>query len=406
MSENLSLDVLKNALVGTSAAFRCVTEYQPAGGPNDKVFPPTYEGGKYATEDRRTNGQTVKCVLLDSVQSQANRMEIALLNAQRSGKIKIPLISVHFNHDCIPRKFSVTSLEAPHRVADAVFRDSLLNGKMFRESDKGLILDSAETGNATGLFGLCPTALIFGLWDSAGPRGGLGAKFSRALVSEIVGWDAVEGVRTSSRIDPLGIVIGDEIYMRDGKTDEQPGWTLNPDEALKDKGKLQKVGKKGKPSEINHGNVTPSIKPNGGFTISKAVQTTVISLTALRRLQFPLNNGKNDSVNHAARIVLGALGLASAVLAREEGTDLRSRCQLIPVKESHWELLDKPNHSPSTYILDGKEAVEILKEAVEEAKGIGLPWEDEIVLIPSDDLLRLVQKSQELVRNRVVEDGE
>ena len=72
-------------------------------------------------------------------------------------------------------------------------------------------------------------------------------------------------------------------------------------------GQPKKLGKKGKPSEVNHGNVTPDIVyrrdrnsniiddkngdpiPIGGFTITKAIQTTVISLPALRRLRFPLN---------------------------------------------------------------------------------------------------------------------
>ena len=48
----IDLQTLKTAIDGAAAAFRCVTDYQPAGGPGDKVFPPTYEGGKYATEER------------------------------------------------------------------------------------------------------------------------------------------------------------------------------------------------------------------------------------------------------------------------------------------------------------------------------------------------------------------
>ena len=36
----LNLDQIKEALTGNAAAFRSVTEYQPAGGPGDKVFPP------------------------------------------------------------------------------------------------------------------------------------------------------------------------------------------------------------------------------------------------------------------------------------------------------------------------------------------------------------------------------
>ena len=59
--------------------------------------------------------------------------------------------------------------------------------------------------NATALFKVCPTGLVFGLWDSTGPKGGLGAKFQRALVSEIVGINAANGAKTASRIDPLNI---------------------------------------------------------------------------------------------------------------------------------------------------------------------------------------------------------
>src|SRR5262249_34669710 len=79
---------------GGTSAVRVVTRLGPAGGPGDKIFPPTYEGGKYATEKRRINGQEVETVLLDSVQSQANRMELALLEAFRNGQCEIPVIQV------------------------------------------------------------------------------------------------------------------------------------------------------------------------------------------------------------------------------------------------------------------------------------------------------------------------
>ena len=205
--ETLTLGTLQQAVAGTAAAFRCITEHQPAGGPGDKVFPPTYEGGKYAVETRVINGQRVQCVLLDSMQSKANRMELALLNAVRNRRIKLPLLVAKFDDKQLLRKFTVSSLEAPHRIADAILRDSLYKGVIFRRSEKGQLLDTADLRKATGLFGLCPTALLLGLWDSTGPRGGLGAKFQRALVSEIVGIDAEPGKKTSSRIDPAQVLL-------------------------------------------------------------------------------------------------------------------------------------------------------------------------------------------------------
>src|SRR6185437_3691608 len=137
MAEQFGFKDLSAALAGHAAALRCVTHYQPAGGIGDKVFPPTYEGGQYATETRvLEGGELAECVLLDSVQSQANRMELALLEAHRAKRTQVPLLVARFDQDQLVKKFAVTSLEAPHRAADAIFRDSLCDGKIFRKSDK------------------------------------------------------------------------------------------------------------------------------------------------------------------------------------------------------------------------------------------------------------------------------
>ena len=395
MEKHMTLDLktLRDAVAGTAAAFRCVTDHQPAGGPGDKVFPPTYEGGKYATEERIDpgTGEVKPCVLLDSVQSQANRMELALLEAHRAGKVTLPLIVTRFDQDELRGKFEVTSLEAPHRAADALFRDSLLNGVMFRKSDKGQLLDTANVRNATGLFGLCPTALVFGLWDSTGPRGGQGAKFQRALVSEIVGYDAVPGVKTASRIDPAQIVLGaGPLYERRSETSDLPSWTLDEKEG---KGKLKKSGK---PSEAVHGNITPTIS-DGGFTLSRARQTTTVSLSVLRRLRFPFNGAadSNHETDVSARTALAALGLAAGTLARND-TDLRSRCQLFAETAPTWELLDRPAEPPRTFDLDQDAALRLLADAIEQARKAELPWEDRIELTPSAELVELVRRSQEL----------
>ena len=392
---------LQEALQGTAAAFRCVTDYQPAGGPGDKIFPPTYEGGKYATEERidPETGAPRPCVLLDSVQSQANRMELALLESHRAGKVELPLLVTRFDQEELLKKFSVTSLEAPHRVADALFRDSQLDGTIFRKSDKGSILDKADVRNATGLFGICPTALLFGLWDSTGPRGGSGCKFQRAVVSEIIGYDAVAGQKTASRIDPAEIMRNAAtLYERTSESDNAPYWTLNEEDGT---GKL----KTGRPSEANHGNIPPSLS-EGGFTISQARQTTTLSLAALRRLRFPLSGAadSNYAIDLTARTTLAALGLAAGTLARVD-TDLRSRCQLFAVQEPVWELLDRPGASPQQFDLSPEDALKLLQETIAEAKQAGLPWEGEIELTPSPDLVELVRRSQELASASGGEEG-
>ena len=434
MTLDLDLDTLREAVAGTAAAFRCVTDYQPAGGPGDKVFPPTYEGGKYATEERidPATGEIKPCVLLDSVQSQANRMELALLEAHRAGKVTLPLIVTTFDQDELPgKKITVTSLEAPHRAADALFRDSQLDGLMFRQSDKGQILDKADIRNATGLFGLCPTALVFGLWDSMGPRRGLGAKFQRALVSEIVGYNAVRGINTESRIDPAQIMRVPDValYQRAANREDAPHWTLRQEDGREPLGTGQQ---RGRPSQANHGNVTPDYafarderrqviydtvrdsdgretrEPRilGGFTISKATQTTVRSLAVLRRLRFPPEDAadSNHETDLVARTVLAALGLAAGTLARCD-VDLRSRCHLFAESEPTWKLIDRPGTPPTEFALSPDAALQMLADAIEAAAKAGLPWEDRIELTPSPELVELVRRSQELASQESAEGG-
>jgi len=388
MTEKLTFDELKNAVTGTAAAFRCRTILQPAGGPGDKVFPPTYAGAVYARETRRLpeRAEPVDCVLLDSVQSQANRMEEALQQAVDEGRIKIPVIEVDFRgNDLLTEIGKITSLQAPHRIADAILRDSLHGEEAFRKSEVGKRLDSVSLWNATPLYQLCPTALIFGIWDSTGPRGGLGAKFARAIVSEIVGIDAVFGVKTSSRIDPLQVRAAVKV-----KKGNDGSWEIIDDP--KTKGTVS-------PSEVNHGNIPPDISENaGGVTISSAEQMIVLSLPALRRLHFPIDNtGLNNEVDQAGRIVLAALSLCAAALASEKGFDLRSRCLLWPSEGLTWEILDKPGEQPLTRMLDMSTAITLLEKAVATAKSVGLNWrEDPLVLKPCQQLVELVKRSQEL----------
>jgi CRISPR-associated protein Csb1 len=322
--------------------------------------------------------------------------------------VALPLVVTRFDDADLPKKFSVTSLEAPHRLADALFRDSLLDDVIFRKSGKGRVLDMADVRNATGLFGLCPTALVFGLWDSTGPRGGLGAKFQRALVSEIVGYGAVPGVKTASRIDQAQIRLdAGTLYERAAKDDDKPNWTRSPQLAVEEKSKPKPFGKnretRGKPSAAVHGNITPTVS-DGGFTISHAQQTTTLSLAVLRRLRFPLDGAvePDPKVDLAARTTLAALGLAAGSMARED-VDLRSRCHLFAEGPSVWQLLDRPGEAPAEFALDADAALTLLNDAITAAQEAGLPWDGVVDLTPSAELIELVRRSQELASESGVE---
>jgi len=351
------------------------------------------------------------------VQSQANRMELSLLDAWERGEASLPVIAVDFSRSDrvtngelaeVGRNWRITSLEAPHRIADAILRDSVLvdgeeSGKPFSKSEYAGYWGAARLHNATPLFKLCPSALVFGTWGSPEKPGGLGAKFQRAIVSEIIGVNAEIGSAVSSRVDPLGIrKEARPVYQNGSDDDGQIGWTLDDKKAAKSGKSAVELGKgseRGRPSQVNHGNVVPTISDTGGATISYALQTTTLSLAALRRLRFPLNGQgrSNKQVDDAARTALAAMGLASAALAREWGGDLRSRCQLHPVEPIQWELLDKPGADGTTFELSADQALSLFNDAVSAATNAGLPWlEEGLSLKPSDELVELVRKSQEL----------
>jgi CRISPR-associated protein Csb1 len=330
--------------VTQDAALRRKQVLQPVGGKGDKIFPPTYpeerrgQGPRHVFERRRIDGREAWCVLVDSVQSQANRLEEALLAAVREKALALPYVTVDFRQAQLAGISEITSLDAPHRVYDAILRDSLLDGQPFMRSGLGLRLAEAKAGDATALLEASPTALLFGAWHSTGEGGGLGAKFPRCLVSEIVAVDVpvedgpadgrngeveirTSGRRTGSRIDPLGVLRRVEVFKgQDGNWDTV-------------KERAGKGAKQVRPSEINHGNIAPTVQPLG-VTCDHAEHTAVLSCAGLRRLGF--GGGPKDE---AGRTLLAALGLVALAEQDARGYALRSRCDLVCDGRAPFELV-------------------------------------------------------------------
>jgi len=380
----ISLEQLRD-VVAKDAAIRRVQRLLPAGGPGDKIFPPTYPGegrnapARHVFETRRIDGEDVPCVLIDSVQSQANRLEEALLSALHEARITMPHIVVDFtgvsasDGSDLSDLGKITSLQAPHRIFDAVIRDSELDGVAFTETDHYRVLLLAKPTNALQLFKLGPSSLLFGAWNSTGEGGGLGAKFTRCIVSEIIGVSAAEGQKGAVRIDPLGIradvkVVGGPLT-----------WTL----ASGAKGE-----KALRPSEIVHSNIISNLAP-GGVTIDYALHAAVITCAGLRRLKFP--DTKDEG---AGRTVLAALGLVALTLQDEAGYALRSRCDLVCEGRVPFEIVH-PDGTVDQFEITAEDAISVLNEAVKAAKSAGFPWNEEpIRLVPQDRLVELVAQSR------------
>jgi CRISPR-associated protein Csb1 len=432
MEAEVAMDIGKlNEMIQRDAALRRRQKLQPVGGKGDKIFPPTYPPSdamkrllgernappRHVFERRRIDGKEVWCVLVDSVQSQANRLEECLLDVireERDGserKIHIPHVVVDFTGRDLAGVTTITSLDAPHRVYDAVLRDSALpDGTAFMNSKIGLRLAKASIHDASALAEVSPTALLFGAWHSTGQGGGLGAKFARCLVSELVAIDVpaeeifdrrtgerlevqTSGRRTGSRIDPAGILSSVPIYR---SAENENEWTPFEGEAAKGAdGKAvlfarRKGDKAGRPSVINHGNVTPTVQPLG-VTCDCIEHSFVLSFAALRRLRFG-GDGKRDV---PGRALLAALGLLAVVEQDARGYALRSRCDLVCEGVTPLQVVHADGQT-DTAELDRKAVRDLYLAAFDQAREAGFALGDKpLELKPQDKLVEIVRKSQE-----------
>jgi CRISPR-associated protein Csb1 len=393
--------------VQSSAGLRLRARLQPLYGTGEIVFPCTVAGGKYQTFNRRlpeyktyefteiNEGQerrlpvgAVPCVIIDSVQSQANRMEKALLEDIRAGNIHLPHIETDFTGvEGLEKEVgTLTCFDCPHRAFDAILRDSVdASGRPFPETDAGQRIVRANSANASALFQVSPASLLFGSWDSTGLSGGLGEKFTRCVVSELVGVNAIEGERGGFRVDPLNSSsVVDCKKIADDENFEI--WRNRQGQSKKDKAKA---------SVVNHGNIVID-RVHGGVTVDYIQQSTTISFAALRQLHFPVG-GKDCS--GPALTVLAAMALHAAALNMERGWHLRSRCDLVLDEGSEivWEILG--GAASVKQALPATSTRELLSAAIDAAKKAGLPWNTEpLRLVPSSSLRKLVIASQKAQR--------
>jgi CRISPR-associated protein Csb1 len=360
------------ALKGDHALIRIRTTYQPSGGDGARIYPPTYpaDNGKppYVIEERVVDrtGTRRKVVLLDSVPSQSNRAELSLLKGYRDGSFQVPILEIRHDGDA---SVVLTSLELPHRYADAYLRDSEIDGVKFDNTPLGKAFQAASTENATVLFQHDPGSLVFGAWNSH--RKGRQAKFPRIYASEIIGWDPVVGERKAGKMDPLNLT---------GRAKpEGEGWTFINDTENKVKGEKRL-------SEIGHGNIAPN-SAHGGVTITSAERFATLSFAALNRLGF---GEASTEASNAARALLASFALLADRLAFSgPSLWLRSGCDLLVVDEKIEWLSRGGTAEPWSLTLD--DAIALYKHACERAAASGLPLEMEpIKLVPNESLSKAI----------------
>ena len=213
MPKSLDLETLSRAVSGSGLTLVAASRFN-----RQEVrdrFSADLRRTVYSTEKRRLPNykDPVECVLLYSVQSQANRMEEGFSRRGRR-RLKMPIVEVDFTpyaqgesrkEECGCWSRWARSARCRRRTGSPTRSSgqSLAQRSLPKIGDRSADRHGQRTRRLRPLE-ICPTALVFGMWDSTGPKGGL-SQFERAMVAEVVGIDAVYGVKTSSRIDPLGI---------------------------------------------------------------------------------------------------------------------------------------------------------------------------------------------------------
>jgi CRISPR-associated protein Csb1 len=318
----MSIETFRQAVLRDAAAIAVTARLKPVSG--NKIMPPTYaddagRGSKHNMTKAGNDGLSSWCSV-DSPGSCANRAEQALVELG----LDLDPLRVDFGDGEV-----LSTLQLPHRVFDAVLRDSQLDGKRFRETSIGKAAIAATPADASALLHYDPGSLVFGAWDSTG----LGAnsrprnKWPRALTCEISATSVEPVALAGNRLDPIGIEGTDYAWV------EEEDGTLRraTDDELRaeDKGGLHKASGQGKDSiyprlvkasKANHGNAL-SLTPKGVLVNGDITLNATLSVSRLRRYRF-------GEETDEGRMLLALMGLYGVLAVLQDGLDLRSGCDL------------------------------------------------------------------------------
>ena len=226
-------------------------------------------GGVYQ-QDRRwatpEDEESTPVIGIDNVPSQANRLEEAFERAEENGYQLLITTdqNLRYQQNLVGRQLGLSSLEFPHRNADAYLRDARLGNADFIRTELGRSIFGATAQECGPLMAWFPQALLYGLLAvPPGQEKRHNTKHARAWVSEVVGWNPAT---TETRA--LGLK-GDSLNLN---TDESI--TSNPNDRVEwgIGGEKVEGGKKDKLSEIGHGTVGGR-RPDAARRCSSAMGT-------------------------------------------------------------------------------------------------------------------------------------
>lgn len=337
------------------------------------VFPPTYIDVGHLTSPIREDG-THEYVLIDSNQSWANRLE----EIADDPSLGLPRIDVQIGAQ------TLSACQLPHRVYDAILRDSTLDATSYRDSPLGKALIGARPATATALLQHAPTVLLFGGWDSFGGVKVGAAKWPAALAGQILGFDAQLARKAGVRVDPLEISIDDFQSYRAAAPGEV--WTLDAEAAEKDgKGKPVPL----KPSEVGHGNI-PAATTHKGAWVRRIELRSSLSITRLRRYHFPVAGNTTPERDQAAVALLVCLSVALLAERLARGLDLRAGAEL-DTRSAQW-LVRASLTADAPLEVTVAAARDALEQAKRDAAALGLAFAENVTLTAKPKLRQIVAR--------------
>jgi CRISPR-associated protein Csb1 len=277
----------------------------PVEGEGGVIFPPTYADIGYNI-DQLSDG--TKVVTIDSVGSQANRMEPIFKHPPYASLV--PQLEIEYGNEKV-----ISILEAGHRLGDAIIRSTELQEpaqQAFR-----LLLDAND---ASAVAKLAPSSLVFGVWDSRDTQ----AKLPRIVQSVVRAWD-VDVLKRSAQYTPALDYAALDVFSEADKQKAE-GRAESP---LAQRGFVH----------------VPAINsPGGVIARGSIVRDVTINLVALRRL-----NGENGIL--LRRYILG-LSLVAAIEPMD--AFLRQGCLLVPdnATPAQWTVVGRRGERSSVEMLD------------------------------------------------------
>ena len=368
---------------------RIDAELQPLSGPGGSVKPAVYEGGTYQLDcrwDSPNDAEPTPVIVIDNVPSQANRLEHALWQDRKSSQIPeliLDLSQLNGLPAHLPR--SLSSLEFPHRNADAYLRDATLGGNRFIVTPLGRAIFGATARECGPLMSWFPQALLYGFWQSHLGRKRHNSKHARVWVSEIIGWRPASTATKDLGLkgDPLNLNTDDAVISN---PEDRTQWDIGSAKSVAG-------GKRDKLSEIGHGQVPfmGSDAAASAISFQRVTQRATVSFAQLRRVS--LGRESPPEADAATRALLVALGLHAHQLAFGRAFALRSGADLRPITTAMTWLGGSGDEACD---IDGAEATRsLLACAQSHAEAVGVPldgWgQDPVMLRPGDALCKAIR---------------